>query len=137
GIHRAMACTRASYFGRDDATGAYRPQLAIGADIEQLRDAAGMGTQGSTLLHAALDRGVDLHIGDASAPNVRERLPGWFPDAFPGTRSFLVLPLRLDERPVGFILADRDQPDPRGPGPVELERMRALRNRIVALRRAG
>src|SRR5690606_32082213 len=100
---------------------------AIGADIERLRDTVAMGIQAASLLHAALDRGVDLHIGDASAPKVRERLPAWFAAAFPGSASFLILPVRIDERPVGFILADRDRIDPQGPGPVELERMRALR----------
>lgn len=76
-------------------------------------------------------------IGDASAPKVRERLPAWFATAFPDTRSFLILPVRIDERPVGFILADRDRLDPQGPGPVELDRIRALRNRIAAMRQAG
>ncbi len=96
-----------------------------------------MGTQAASLLHAALDRGVDLHIGDTSAPKVRERLPAWFAAAFPDTRSFLVLPVRIDERPMGFILADRDRRDPEGPSPVELDRIRALRNRIAAMCRDG
>lgn len=137
GIHRGMDYTRISYFGRDDATGTYRPQLAVGIDIEHLRDTVGMGIQAQTLLHAALERGIDLHIGDIDAPNVRERLPGWFSTAFPKLRSFLILPIRIEERPIGFILADRDRLDPRGPSAVELDRMRALRNRIVAMRRAG
>src|SRR5690606_37760454 len=121
GIHRAMGYTRVTYFGRDDATGTYRPQVAIGADIEHLRDTVGMGTQAASLLHAALERGVDLHIGDTSAAKVRERLPAWFAAAFPGTRSFLILPVRIEERPMGFILADRDRADAQGPGPVELD----------------
>src|SRR5690606_5121395 len=88
GIHRGMDYTRVTYFGRDDATGTYRPQLAVGIDIEHLRDTVGMGIQATSLLHAAIERGVDLHIGDADAPNVRERLPAWFTAAFPGVRSF-------------------------------------------------
>lgn len=137
GIHRALDYTRVCYFGRDDATGTYRAQLAIGADIERLRDTVGMGTRAATLLHAALDRGVDLHIGDTAAANVRDRLPDWFAAAFPDTRSFLVLPIRIEDRPMGFILADRDRPDPDGPGPTELDRMRALRRRIAELQFAG
>jgi len=137
GIRRGMDYTRVCYFGRDDATGTYRPQLAVGIDIEHLRDTVGMGTQAATLLHATLERGVDLHIGDADAPNVRERLPGWFFAAFPGVRSFLVLPIRIEERPVGFILADRVRRDPQGPSPVELDRMRALRKRIAEMLFAG
>ncbi len=137
GIRHGMDYTRVCYFGRDDVTGTYRPQLAIGTDLERLRDTVFMGVQADSLLHAALDRGVDLHIGDASAPKVRERLPAWFATAFPDTRSFLILPVRIDERPVGFILADRDRLDPQGPGPVELDRIRALRNRIAAMRQAG
>ena len=136
-IRRAMDYTRVCYFARDDATGTYRPQLAIGVDIEHLRDTVGMGTQATTLLHAALDRGVDLHIGDTGAPNVHERLPGWFAAAFRDARSFLILPMRVEDRPTGFILADRDRLDPQGPGPVELDRMRSLRNRIAEMQRAG
>ena len=137
GIRHGMGYTRVCYFGRDDITGTYRPQLAIGADVGRLRETVFMGVQATSLLHAALERNVDLHIGDASAPKVRERLPAWFATAFPDTRSFLILPVRLEERPVGFILADRDQLDPQGPGPVELDRIRALRSRIAAMREAG
>src|SRR5690606_1529469 len=84
-----------------------------------------------------LDRGVDLHIGDASAPKVRERLPAWFATAFPDTRSFLILPVRIDERPEGFSLADRDRLAPPGPGPDARERDSAPPHRLAARRAAA
>lgn len=137
GVHRAMGYTRVSYFARDDATGTYRPRLTIGTALEHLRNTVGMGTRSASILHAALEHGVDLHIGDTSAPNVRKRLPVWFDDAFPGTCSFLILPIRHGERASGFILADRDRVDADGPGSIELDRMRALRNRIANMQLAG
>lgn len=130
-LEHALAC----YFERDDATRAYRPRLTSGSAIEHLERKVSMGLDSATVLHAALERGIDLHVADTA--QMKSPLPPWFATAFPGIRSFLLMPLRPAGQPTGFILAGRETPDPAGPGPGELERLRTLRDRIVAMQLAG
>jgi len=67
---------------------------------------------------------------------VRPALPPWFTRDFAQAGSFLLLPLAIGGRAVGFFYADRPMVDERGLSPEELNLLRALRNQIVLAMRA-
>jgi hypothetical protein len=83
------------------------------------------------LFHAALARGADLHIADIATESVRKRLPDWLLPCFPGVLGFVLLPVMIDGRPMGFFYADRDQPEAPPPTPDQVEAIRLLRNQVV------
>ncbi|MFZ4759425.1 MAG: HDOD domain-containing protein, partial [Burkholderiaceae bacterium] len=104
-----LRAKRTVYFARDDAAGAYRPRAAAGTELAALRGRVSLPTQfAPTLFHAALARGADLNIADMTTDSVRTRLPDWLMPTFPDARSFLLLPVMVDGRPMGFFYADRD-----------------------------
>nr|WP_315472749.1 hypothetical protein [uncultured Undibacterium sp.] len=46
-------------------------------------------------------------ISNASSPKVQNILPDWHKQLLPDTRSFIILPLVIDRKPLGLFYADR------------------------------
>ncbi len=62
------------------------------------------------VFHAATSKGQDILISDATADNIRDRIPEWHVDAF-HAHAFLLLPIMINNQPLGLIYADKiDQP---------------------------
>jgi len=131
-LREMLQATRVVYLARDDAAAAYRPRAAAGCMLADLRARVAMPVQfAPDLFHAALARGADLHIADIGAESVRGRLPAWQTLAFPKARGFLVLPVMVDGRPMGFFYADREVANAAPPDAGQVEAIRLLRNQIV------
>jgi hypothetical protein len=62
---------------------------------------------------------------------VRSNLPEWFARDFAATRSFLLMPLVVNGKAIGFFYADRTVVDGRGLATDELNLLRTLRNQVV------
>jgi HD-like signal output (HDOD) protein len=132
GLRSALGARNMVYFARDDAASAFRPRAAAGCAIAALRGRIAMPVQyAPDLFHAALARGADLHIADIATESVRKRLPDWLLPCFPGVLGFVLLPVMIDGRPMGFFYADRDQPEAPPPTPDQVEAIRLLRNQVV------
>ncbi len=62
------------------------------------------------VFHAATANGQDILISDATADNIRKRIPEWYRQAFSGqthAHAFLLLPVMVNNKPLGLIYADR------------------------------
>lgn len=57
------------------------------------------------VFHAAIANGQDILISDATADNIRNRIPEWHTRAF-HAQSFLLLPVMVRNKPLGLIYAD-------------------------------
>jgi GAF domain-containing protein len=113
---------------RDPATGLFRTRAAFGEPKLQF----GFALQGQpNLFTAALSQHKDLHIADSGADKVRASLPEWFARDFAQARSFLLMPLVVADRLVGFFYADRPMVDEAGLSAQELNLLRALRSQVV------
>jgi hypothetical protein len=131
-LRALLGATRVVYMARDDAAAAYRPRAAAGCKLAELRARIAMPMQfAPDLFHAALARGADLHIADIGAESVRGRLPAWQTLAFPKARGFLMLPVLVDGRPMGFFYADREVANAPPPDAGQSDAIRLLRNEIV------
>jgi len=81
------------------------------------------------VFHAALSKGQDILISDATADNIRNRIPEWYQKAG-GAHAFLLLPILLDNRPLALLYGDSK----RGPmhlAPEVLGLLKALRNQAT------
>jgi len=58
------------------------------------------------VFHAATAKGQDILISDASADNIRSRIPEWHVNAF-HAHAFLLLPIMINNKPLGLIYADK------------------------------
>ena len=127
-IYSGLGFARTALAMRDPATGTFRTRASFGNPRPTFAfPAAGA----SHLFLAALAHATDLHIADVSTEKVRTALPPWFARDFAIAKSFLLLPLSVGGRAVGFFYADRPVVDPRGLSPEELNLVRSLRNQVV------
>ena len=62
------------------------------------------------VFHAAIVKGQDILIADATAENIRSRIPEWHVHAF-HAHSLMLLPVMVNGKPIGMIYTDkRDAP---------------------------
>ncbi len=132
-IHTGLGYARTALVMRDPATGIFRTRASFG-DPRPVFSFPGTGT--GHLFVAALAQATDLHIADVSTDKIRAALPIWFGRDFPTAKSFLLMPLALNGRSVGFFYADRPLADPKGLSPEELNLVRSLRNQVVLAMRS-
>lgn len=88
-------------------------------------------TSATDVFNFALRRNVDLLISDASAPKIRKLIPQWYNDLFPDVRSFMVLPLITNDKPIGLFYADRKSAAPEGITPEEIRLIRTLKGQAL------
>ncbi len=83
------------------------------------------------LFHLALKKNVDLLISDAYIPKIRKLIPQWHMDLLPDARSFIVLPLVANEKPIGLFYADRALEAPEGITAEETRLIRTLKGQVL------
>lgn len=132
-IFTGLGYARTALVLRDRASGLYRTYAGFGDPKAHFTF---LPHGGANLFNAVLTHGKDMHIVDAAAERIRRRLPDWYLRDFARSRSFVIMPMVVNERAVGFFYADRWCADDRGLAPEELNLLRALRSQIVLALRA-
>ena len=82
------------------------------------------------VFHAALAHGADIFIQDALDQKIAARVPAWHLQAAPGTASFVILPLNVMGKTVGFLYADWLAPVQLAAA--EMTTLKALRSHVGA-----
>ena len=130
-IYRAMGFQRVLVCLRDRSGREYVARLGFGREIdaylERFRFPAAYSAD---VFHVVLKNGVDLHITDTGAANIRDRLPDWY-RRLPAAGSFLLFPLQVRQRPLGLIYADHPRPDGLSLSEEQLNLLKALRNQVL------
>jgi len=126
-MYSGLGFARTALVVRDPAAGVFRTRAAFG----EPRANFSFPARGTDLFHAALAHASDVLIADVDAEKVRPNLPEWFARDFAATRSFVLMPLVINGKAIGFFYADRTVVDDRGLEPEELNLLRALRNQVV------
>ncbi|MDP4300844.1 HDOD domain-containing protein [Leptothrix discophora] len=82
-------------------------------------------------------KNADTLISDAGDPVIAQRLPAWFARQVQAP-TFLLLPLKLGDKPLGLIYGDRARPHTLQVGDAELTQLKAMRNQLImAMRMRG
>ena len=81
------------------------------------------------VFHAATAKAQDILISDATADNIRTRIPDWFTRAAKA-HAFLLLPVVVDGKPLALLYADRVSEPLKVPAQV-LGLLKALRNQTA------
>jgi HD-like signal output (HDOD) protein len=81
------------------------------------------------VFHAAIAKGQDILISDASADNIRTRIPAWH-QRTGSVSAFLLLPLLVQDKPLALIYADRSRLSLNVSNEV-LNLLKALRNQAI------
>jgi serine/threonine protein kinase len=132
---------RCVVFGmRDQKTGIITGRLGLGAAAPALsaQFRVDVNPNGPVdLLSVACKKAIDTLISDASAENVRSRLPTWL-QREADARSFVLLPLTMKSAPFALIYADCATSGGIVLSDRELSLLRTLRNQaVMAFKTAG
>ncbi len=127
GFRFAVACLK------DPKAGKYRGRVAVGQDADKRKGGFAFSLEPARdLFNLAMENDADLMISDATTPKIAELLPEWHRKLLPDTRSFIVLPLVVNELQVGLFYADRTVDAPEGVPPDETSLIKALKQQVVA-----
>lgn len=112
-VYKGLGLSRAVSFLRSPGRASYIAGLYFGEGIQEIipRLAFSDAYQ-PDVFHAALANDKMVFVDDAHAPGFSSKLPRWWKEAFPKSRSFIVLPLTVQRQPIGFIYGDWDKARP-------------------------
>ncbi len=131
GFRCAVVCLRQP---QATANGAIlmRARTALGEQAETLtRDFVFEANGGKDLFSLALQNDVDLMISDASDAKIKPLLPLWHKALLSDARSFVVLPLVVNKKPIGLFYADRSKTTPEGISPEETALIKSLKAQVI------
>jgi hypothetical protein len=139
-MHDALGFRCVVFGMRDQKTGVITGRLGLGAPAAALsaQFRVDVNPNGPVdLLTVACKKAADTLISDASADNVRTRLPTWL-QREADARSFVLLPLTMKGAPFALIYADCATAGGIVLGERELSLLRTLRNQaVMAFKTAG
>jgi transcriptional regulator with GAF, ATPase, and Fis domain len=133
GLHSSLGLEFTTVCLRNERRALYHARISVGqnsADRQKnfLFDVDGV----DDIFRLAMKNNADLTINDSTVTKVSRLLPDWHRDHFPETKSFIVLPLVVEKRCVGFLYGDRDRCAPEGIPPDEVSLIKALKGSLLS-----
>jgi GAF domain-containing protein len=127
GFRFATACLR------DLQQAKYAARISVGEKYLDRQKEFQFPVQGETsIFHVAMNNNVDLMIADALNAKIQTTLPAWHKRLLPDTRSFIVLPLVIENEALGFFYADRACPANEGVPPDETALIKTLKGQLMS-----
>ena len=112
-VYRGLTFSRAVAFMRNRRDGNYSAKLSFGDGVcELLPSMVFSDAYEPNVFHAALNSDRVIFIENARDPKFAAKLPQWWKSTLSEARSFVILPLCTDGKPVGFIYGDWDDSFP-------------------------
>ncbi|MGZ3254961.1 MAG: HDOD domain-containing protein, partial [Burkholderiaceae bacterium] len=109
-LYHSMGFRFATVCLKDMKTNQFRARISLGDD-NAARQAGFVFSTGNDrdLFHLAVENDADLLISNATDPKIRNLIPAWHRALLPDAKSFIVLPLIIQKKPVGLFYADRTE----------------------------
>jgi HD-like signal output (HDOD) protein len=112
-VHQGLGFSRTVAFLRNRADSSYAARLCLGAGVQEIMPALSFSdAYQPDVFHAALANDKMIFIENAKASAFTNKLPRWWREALPTSRSFVLLPLISNRQPMGFIYGDWDDAVP-------------------------
>ncbi|MGZ3238700.1 MAG: HDOD domain-containing protein, partial [Burkholderiaceae bacterium] len=109
-LYHSMGFRFATVCLKDMKTNQFRARISLG-DNNAARQAGFVFSTGNErdLFHLAVENDADLLISNATDPKILNLIPAWHRALLPDAKSFIVLPLIIQKKPVGLFYADRTE----------------------------
>ncbi|MFZ6649630.1 HDOD domain-containing protein [Undibacterium sp. TJN25] len=132
GFRFATACLR------DVQSSRFVARIAVGEKYAERQKAFAFPSKiESDIFSLAMSNNADLMISDAMAPKIQSMLPAWHKALLPDARSFIVLPLVIQKKPLGLFYADRAVVAEEGVPPDETALIKTLKSQLLAAMMRG
>lgn len=118
---------------RDQQQSRYVARASVGERYHERQQAFVLTAQPEdSVFHLAMSNNSDMMIADARLPKIQHLLPLWHKNLLPDMRSFMVLPLIVQGKPLGFFYADRATTAEEGVPPDEAALVKTLKSQLIA-----
>lgn len=113
-------------------TNQFRARNFVGVNRREIqKDLVFPDSKSSDLFSMAIKRNVDLAILDTAEDKIFNALPDWHKQLLPDTKSFMILPLVVRDKPIGLIYADRIFAAKEGITSNEMKLIKSLKAQIL------
>ncbi|MGV3742195.1 MAG: HDOD domain-containing protein [Burkholderiaceae bacterium] len=117
---------------KDQKGSEFRARLALGEDLQRRKTGFTFTVHSKKdLFNLAMESDSDLMISDASDLKIRDLLPAWHRNLLPDAQSFMILPIVVNQKALGFFYGDRALPAPEGVPSDETALIRILKTQLV------
>lgn len=117
---------------KDQKGSEFRARMALGEDLQRRKAGFSFTVHSKKdLFSLAMESDSDLMISDASDLKIQDLLPPWHRHLLPDAQSFMILPIVVNKKPLGFFYGDRALPAPEGMPPDETSLIRILKTQLV------
>jgi len=132
-LYTSMGFRFATVCLRDLASGQYLSRVAVGENYAERQKKFHFPMKADAgLFHLAMSNNVDVMISDTAVAKIRRLLPQWHTDLLPDARSFIVLPLVIQKKPLGLFYADRSVTAEEGVPADEAALIKTLKSQLLA-----
>ncbi|HEY0847390.1 MAG TPA: HDOD domain-containing protein [Noviherbaspirillum sp.] len=108
-VYQGLGFSRAIVFMRKPDVSAYAAHMCFGDGVQELMPRLVFSdAYQPDVFHASLANDKMIFVENAQDPAFVNKLPRWWRETLPTVRSFMVLPLTTNRRPIGFIYGDWD-----------------------------
>ncbi len=132
-VFQSFGFSRAILFQRVQKDARYIARMALGSVTPDMTELLAFDDACQPdVFHAALANDKMVFVENARDSAFSNKLPRWWKDALPSSRSFLVMPLTVSRVPVGFLYGDWDTAlPPSRIGPEEVICINELRASVI------
>lgn len=132
-LYRSMGFRFATVCLKDIKTHQFRSRISLGENNAARQSGFMFSANASRdLFHLAMANNADLLISDAQEAKIRHLIPLWHKVLLPDARSFIVLPLIAQNKPIGLFYADRAMPATEGVPTDETAMIKTLKGQVIA-----
>ena len=131
-LYHSMGFRFATVCLMDMKTNQFRARISLGENNAARQ--AGFGFSISSqrdLFNLAIENDADLLISNATDPKIRNLIPAWHRALLPDAKSFIVLPLIVQKRPLGLFYADRIEFAAEGVPADETALIKTLKGQVI------
>lgn len=117
---------------KDKKSNEYRARLTAGDHLQGRKSEFAFAADGKDdLFTLSMESDADLMIADASDAKIRDLLPAWHRHLLPDARSFMILPIVVAQKQLGFFYGDRSLPAPEGVPADEAALIKLLKTQLL------
>ena len=108
-LFKSLGFSHGALFQRIPKDGRYQARMCLGGKLQDMASRLTFeDAYQPDVFHAALANDKMIFVENARDPAFINKLPRWWKDALPTTRSFVVMPLTINRSPIGFLYGDWD-----------------------------
>ena len=130
-LHSSLGFSFGTFCLKDAANNQYRARYSLGNYSEEHQRQFIFSESSPDIFSLSIKKNVDLSIADSLEAKVQHMLPSWHRTLFTHTRSFIILPLVVNDKPIGIYYLDRAQPAPEGISADEMKIIKTLKNKVL------